>query len=476
MSVNLNIIPPSPININIQETDTELTIGGGSPVQLTVYPTLVQNGTVGGVTSLTGTANEVEVDVSTGAVTVGLPSDVTIGTSLTCPDMNGKLSGQVVLDCKNTSGGTLTKGTPVYLTGSVGATNVVEVSAADAGNASKMPAVGVLLQDLTNNATGHIVLLGEIPDLNTNSWNVGDTLYVSTPSGLTNVKPTSISVQIQNIGKVCRKNASNGMIAVYGAGRPNDIPNSLSISDLKQSGFTPASNYQIIYWDGTAWKPSDFYSADNRVQFQSDMNTFGQFTAISAGTGASNSFTTAGLTDNGRYGFLYSGTGTTSTGYAGVGSATTDALALGTYQTEMTAVIEIPTLSDGTNRFQVEVGFSNSRSATLPTNAVMLQYRDDLNSGAWLITSYKGGVLGTTSSTGITVAANTWYKIRIVVDSSGLAYFYINGSLVGVSLASNNPAGTSEAVGFHTEIRKTVGTTARNLITDYMSFAINNPR
>ena len=35
------------------------------------------------VTSLTGTANEVEVDVSTGDVTVGLPNDVTIGNELT---------------------------------------------------------------------------------------------------------------------------------------------------------------------------------------------------------------------------------------------------------------------------------------------------------------------------------------------------------------------------------------------------------
>ena len=35
------------------------------------------------VTSLTGTANEVEVDVSTGDVTVGLPDDVTIGNELT---------------------------------------------------------------------------------------------------------------------------------------------------------------------------------------------------------------------------------------------------------------------------------------------------------------------------------------------------------------------------------------------------------
>jgi len=35
------------------------------------------------VASITGTANEVEVDVSTGAVTIGLPNDVTIGQNLT---------------------------------------------------------------------------------------------------------------------------------------------------------------------------------------------------------------------------------------------------------------------------------------------------------------------------------------------------------------------------------------------------------
>jgi hypothetical protein len=37
----------------------------------------------GGVSSLTGTANEVEVSSSTGAVTIGLPNDVTIGGNLT---------------------------------------------------------------------------------------------------------------------------------------------------------------------------------------------------------------------------------------------------------------------------------------------------------------------------------------------------------------------------------------------------------
>ena len=52
----------------------------GDIVNLIVYTNAVN---ITGVTSLTGTANEVEVSTSTGAVTVGLPDDVTIGNNLT---------------------------------------------------------------------------------------------------------------------------------------------------------------------------------------------------------------------------------------------------------------------------------------------------------------------------------------------------------------------------------------------------------
>jgi len=52
----------------------------GDIVNLIVYTNAVN---ITGVTSLTGTANEVEVDTSTGGVTVGLPNDVTIGNELT---------------------------------------------------------------------------------------------------------------------------------------------------------------------------------------------------------------------------------------------------------------------------------------------------------------------------------------------------------------------------------------------------------
>ena len=66
----------------------------------------------------------------------------------------GATATSVRVAVKNTSGGTLVKGTPVYITGTVGATETLEVAAADAGDPLKMPALGLLLTDLTNNGLG----------------------------------------------------------------------------------------------------------------------------------------------------------------------------------------------------------------------------------------------------------------------------------------------------------------------------------
>jgi len=55
---------------------------------------------------------------------------------------------------KNTSGGTLAKGCPVYITGSVGASGASEVTACDASDSAKMPCVGLLEEELLNNGEG----------------------------------------------------------------------------------------------------------------------------------------------------------------------------------------------------------------------------------------------------------------------------------------------------------------------------------
>jgi hypothetical protein len=151
--------------------------------------------------------------------------DVEVDGTLTANHIHGNLAGAVYLHVKNTSGVTIPAGSPVYATGSVGASGATEVAVSDADNASTMPALGVLQSTLVNNGEGHATVLGVAKHLDTSAWSVNDSLYVSTSGTLTNVRPTGASELVQKIGRVVRVDASTGEVLVLGAGRANDVPN-----------------------------------------------------------------------------------------------------------------------------------------------------------------------------------------------------------------------------------------------------------
>ena len=140
---------------------------------------------------------------------------------------------RVHIACKNTSGATITKGTPVYITGTVGTSFIIEIAPADAGDKAKMPAVGLVETDLINNAEGYVIVSGVLKNLTTDPLSAGDgtptsndTVYVKVGGGLTKTKPTTSLNLIQNVGKVGRVNsASAGSIAVSTIMRTNDVPN-----------------------------------------------------------------------------------------------------------------------------------------------------------------------------------------------------------------------------------------------------------
>ena len=120
----------------------------------------------------------------------------------------------------NNTGATITKGSPVYVSGH---TTETQVADADNSSASTMPAFGIAKDDITNGNTGTIVIAGEITGINTSSFSVGDELYVGTSGALTATKPTGTAL-IQKVAKVT-KAAASGEILVTGAGRVNDLPN-----------------------------------------------------------------------------------------------------------------------------------------------------------------------------------------------------------------------------------------------------------
>jgi len=188
-------------------------------------------------THANGGADEVSLDAS--QTTSGVFNAARLGTGTA--DAYHFLDGSgvwqdnvpVLVPIKNTSAATINKGAPVYATGSVGASGAVEVAAADADVAAKMPAIGLAETQLAVNATGYCVVVGVLRNVNTGSYSINDPLYVSTTAGeLTGTKPTGASELIQNIGRVTRVNASTGEILVLGPGRTNDVPNAIDAGKL----------------------------------------------------------------------------------------------------------------------------------------------------------------------------------------------------------------------------------------------------
>ena len=147
------------------------------------------------------------------------------GIRLDYNDEDGELeisSEQLEETVKNVSGGELTKGTPVYQSGTSG--NFMAVAAADASSAAHMPAVGVLKETLADEAEGTMIIAGRIRQIDTSTFSEGDVVYVAPSGGYTNVRPSSENHLVQNLGRVT-KVGQNGEGIVYGAGRSNDIPN-----------------------------------------------------------------------------------------------------------------------------------------------------------------------------------------------------------------------------------------------------------
>lgn len=131
------------------------------------------------------------------------------------------------IEVRKGSAGTITIGTPVYQSG-YNVSGYIEVEAADADNASAMPCIGIATESITNAALGSIITFGHLHGVTTDSYSVGDPLYISTTAGaLTSTKPTGVSEDIQKVATVLRSHATLGVIFVSGANRVNDIPNDL---------------------------------------------------------------------------------------------------------------------------------------------------------------------------------------------------------------------------------------------------------
>jgi hypothetical protein len=215
----------------------------------------------------TGTGN-IEVSISQITTTTQLAADILDGNTftgsteltgeLTAGEFIGNLRGATLF--KGQAGEALSKGDVVYISGISGNTTVV--SKADADDAAKMPAFGIIAADASLNASATVYTFGSLTGLDTSSFSEGDELFVSTTAGaLTSTAPTGESSKLQKIAKVTRSDNSAGSIFIMGAGRSNAVPNlddgDIFIGNGSNQAVTSAFSTEVeSYLDGGTSTPS----------------------------------------------------------------------------------------------------------------------------------------------------------------------------------------------------------------------------
>jgi hypothetical protein len=154
------------------------------------------------------------------------------------PESNGEFRGDIDGGIRFTAqaDGALSKGDAVYISGASG--DITLVTKAQSNSASTMPAFGFAYRGALSGEAVQIITFGNIygsgtypldttTDSEGNPLTIGDEIYVSATvaGGYTNVKPSGEANLVQNLGKIVRVNANNGVIKAGGAGRANATPN-----------------------------------------------------------------------------------------------------------------------------------------------------------------------------------------------------------------------------------------------------------
>ena len=296
---------------------------------------------------------------------------------------------RLILDVRNNTGATLSPGTPVYETAYNSGQDRINIATSDASDSTTMPAKGVVCDAIDNNSNGFIVVSGELEGVDTSAFNVADELYVAPGGGLTNTRPSGDTELVQKIATVLKKSAGNGVILVHGAGRTNDVPNTISIggsvtaADFFKVDGTPigeiagidttgTSNFNTIVAVGASFTGNISVAGTITYDDVTNVDSIGIVTARSGITLGDNSSTTVVALNA-------VSTTTTSTDEATADSFDASVYRSAKYQISMTRgsefhMTEILVIHNGTTTFDTEYG-------TIKTGVSLATFDSDIDSG-----------------------------------------------------------------------------------------------
>ncbi len=185
------------------------------------------------------------VDTPPPAITATSPIVWNSGTSTLSFDAiaNAQLQTPMLDYVKNDTGGSVTKGQAVYVSGADGTNILVSLADADTEPTSSKT-LGLLYQDLAVNGLGYIVTNGLLSGIDTSgATNAGDSVWLSsTAGGRVYGAPPAKPAHSVYLGVVSRKHATNGEILVK-------IQNGYELNELHDVNAGSPSDNNILAWD-----------------------------------------------------------------------------------------------------------------------------------------------------------------------------------------------------------------------------------
>jgi len=171
--------------------------------------------------------------------------------------VNALLGIDAHIQVYNQSGSPFTKGQVVRQDGSSG-TRLKVVLALGTDDTNSATTIGLVAQTIGNNSSGFIITNGLLRGIDTNAFNEGDTLYLSstTPGGLVNTRPTQPNHSVR-IGYVIKKaGVADGIIYV-------DILNGFELEELHDVLVTSVTNRDFLSYDSstTVWRNRQLFDS-----------------------------------------------------------------------------------------------------------------------------------------------------------------------------------------------------------------------
>ena len=198
----------------------------------------------GGISSVASADGSVTVTTVSGAV------DLSVATAASTTNL--------VVQVRNATGATLTKGTAVYISGATGQIPTVTKAQANS-DASSAQTLGLMTADLANNSNGYVTIIGLISEIDTSAYTDGQQLYLSgaTAGALTATKPYA-PTHLVYVAVVEYAHAIHGKLFVK-------VQNGYEMDELHNVSAQSPTNGQVLIYNETTslWEKANLTAGTN---------------------------------------------------------------------------------------------------------------------------------------------------------------------------------------------------------------------